>query len=384
MVRNQVLQIMIFVLLGCVSCTDDDNVKNSDSFNMLRFDFPQGNNSWDKEIEQIAEEWGMYIIYKSVDSTDLNRAWTSSYDTFAPIYVCDEPSDEDIQLYLGLIKEWLLGSLDKTNKEHLKQLPLYLYLVNNYRDNNPRSPTYRRHIQLNTSGFDYWCLSFTSEELQAELTPQIIHALACTFSYPGIKTSFLSGEYEIAPEFGDFSDYEEKIGLSYFSFENFWAKYPYMDEDYAKESYETGVMPGSRTFEKDPEDTFIRRGFAPQISENFVAVTTNEGAPTWMPWIKQVIQFPGSKPIIGEANPDYASIPEKVSDRMVLDFLNMIRLAMTYSGETIRQMFPVDVEDPLDKKGYQIINDKYDLVVEYMKTTYGIDVTKYAAILDGE
>jgi len=47
-------------------------------------------------------------------------------------------------------------------------------------------------------------------------------------------------------------------------------------------------------------------------------------------------------------------------------------------------MFPVDVEDPLDKKGYQIINDKYDLVVEYMKTTYGIDVTKYAAILDGE
>ena len=103
-----------------------------------------------------------------------------------------------------------------------------------------------------------------------------------------------------------------------------------------------------------------------------------------MPWIKQVIQFPGSKPIIGEANPDYASIPEKVSDRMVLDFLNMIRLAMTYSGETIRQMFPVDVEDPLDKKGYQIINDKYDLVVEYMKTTYGIDVTKYAAILDGE
>ena len=76
MVRNQVLQTMIFVLLGCVSCTDDDNVKNSDSFNMLRFDFPQGNNSWDKEIEQIAEEWGMYIIYKSVDSTDLNRAWT--------------------------------------------------------------------------------------------------------------------------------------------------------------------------------------------------------------------------------------------------------------------------------------------------------------------
>ena len=67
MVRNQVLQIMIFVLLGCVSCTDDDNVKNSDSFNMLRFDFPQGNNSWDKEIEQVAEEWGKYGFESCVD-----------------------------------------------------------------------------------------------------------------------------------------------------------------------------------------------------------------------------------------------------------------------------------------------------------------------------
>ena len=123
--RNKVLQVVIIILWGCVACTDDDNVKNMNSFNMLRFDFPQGNNPWDKEIEQIAQEWGMYIIYKNVDSTDLNRTWTSSYDTSIPIYVCDEPTDKEIQLYLELIKEWLLGSLDKTNEEHLKQLPLY-------------------------------------------------------------------------------------------------------------------------------------------------------------------------------------------------------------------------------------------------------------------
>ena len=112
-------------------------------------------------------------------------------------------------------------------------------------------------------------------------------------------------------------------------------------------------------------------------------MTVNEGAPTWMPWIQQILKFPGSNPIVREANPDYASIPEKISDRMILDFLNMIRLAMTYSEKTIRQMFPVDVKDPLDRKGYQIINEKYDMVVEYMKTTYNIDITKYAAILDG-
>jgi hypothetical protein len=58
----------------------------------------------------------MYIIYKNVDSTHLNRMWTIPYYT-DPIYVCSEPSSEDIQIYLDLVQEWLLGSLDKTKEE---------------------------------------------------------------------------------------------------------------------------------------------------------------------------------------------------------------------------------------------------------------------------
>ncbi|WP_292271440.1 hypothetical protein [Butyricimonas sp.] len=383
MIKNQIYWIMLF-LLGCISCADDDNVGNIDSFGMLRFEFPQGSNSWDKEIEQIAKDWGMYIIYKDVDSTDLNRTWTESFGTTNPRYVCNEPSNEDIQVYLGLVKEWLLGSLDKTNKEHLKQLPLYLYLVNDYRDNNPVSPTYKKHVQLNTAGFDYWSLSFTSEELEAELTPKMIHSLACTFSYPGIKTGFTSGEYKVAPGFEDMSNYEDKIGIRYVSLEEFWAQYPYWNEVTARENYDMGLRPGSMTPEKDPENAFLRRGFAPQVSESFTLVTTNYGTPTWMPWIVKEIRFPGSPVITQEMNPDYASIPERISERVLLDFLNMIRLAMLYSKEKIREMFPLDAEESLERKGYQIINDKYDLVVEYMKTTYDIDVTRYAAILDSK
>ncbi len=384
MIKNQIFWFMLLLLLGCVSCADDDNVGNVDSFDMLRFEFPQGTNPWDKEIEQIAKDWGMYIIYKDVDSTDLNRSWTLGYATQTPRYVCNEPSGENIQVYLGLVKEWLLGSLDKNNKEHLKQLPLYLYLVNDYRDNNPGSPTYKKHLQLNTAGFDYWSLSFTSEELETDLTPQMIHSLACTFSYPSLKTGFVSGEYEVAPGFGDMSNYEDKIGIRYVSFEQFWAMFPRWSEATARENYEQGLRPGSWTPERDPENAFLRRGFAPQVTESFALVTTNYGAPTWMPWIVKEIRFPGIPVITEEINPDYASIPEKISERVLQDFLNMIRLAMLYSEEKIRAMFPIDAEDPLDRKGYQVINDKYDLVVEYMKTTYNVDLPKYAAILNGE
>ena len=62
----------------------------------------------------------------------------------------------------------------------------------------------------------------------------------------------------------------------------------------------------------------------------------------------------------------------------------MVRLAMTYPETQIREDFPLDAEDPLEQAGNQIINDKYDLVVKYMKDTYNVDLPKYADILDGE
>ena len=55
---------------------------------------------------------------------------------------------------------------------------------------------------------------------------------------------------------------------------------------------------------------------------------------------------------------------------------------MLWPEEKVREEFPVDAEDPLDRAGFQKINDKYDLVVEYMKTTYNINLQKYAEILN--
>ena len=75
-------------------------------------------------------------------------------------------------------------------------------------------------------------------------------------------------------------------------------------------------------------------------------------------------------------------VAETVEDRALQDFLNMIRVAMRYTEAQVRELYPVDAEDPLDQAGHQIINDKYDLVVEYMRTTYGINLQRYAEILD--
>ena len=364
---KQIYWVLLLAFFGLASCAEDDGVGTVERVDLLDFAFPQGNNPWDKEIEKIAEDWGMYIIYKEVDSTRLNRMWTTPVYN-APIYVCTTPSDEDIQVYLNLVKEWLLGSLDQKSDEDRKSLPFYLYLVNDLNDGNPRSETYqKRHIQFKKDGFDYWSLSFTSEELAAGLTPQQIHGVACAFSYPGLKTRFMAGEYEIAPGFIGMTDYETRIGIRYLSFEDWKAQNPWAPEQF----YESWVD----TYERDPLNIYTRRGIAAQVGEDFEVVRNYYGAPTWMPWI--LSSYNGE-----EFDKSPGPVAETVEDRALQDFLNMIRVAMRYTEAQVRELYPVDAEDPLDQAGNQIINDKYDLVVEYMKTTYGVDLQKYAEILE--
>ena len=76
MLKKFKIFIWTLILFGSVSCVDNDNIGPIEKVNFLQFDFPQGNALWDKEIEQIAKDWGMYIIYKNVDSTHLNSSIT--------------------------------------------------------------------------------------------------------------------------------------------------------------------------------------------------------------------------------------------------------------------------------------------------------------------
>ena len=362
------------LLLVMAACADNDGIGSLREENVIRFDFPQGNDPWDQEIAKIAEEWGMYIIYKDVDSTNLNRTtWTSPADS-APIWTCTTPSGEEIQQYVELVKEWLLGNLDVNSATDKASLPVYLYLVNDFKDANPSSPTYGQHQQVFQEGLDFWCLSFTSEELVNGFTPKMIHTMATAFVYPGIKERVTSGEYAIPAEF-NMSDYETEIGTRYYSL-----------QDCANEMF-GGIVESASFYymmavpaqEKDEDNAYLRRGFASAIEEDFTERTGmggDYGAPYWMPWIED--------PMMGSLHPYPSQIPAKIDDRVKEDFLNMIRLALTFTESEVRAKYPVDTDDPKEAAGYQMINEKYDIVTSYMLNEYGIDLKQYASILSEE
>lgn len=366
---------LLLLCWGVTSCYDNDDIEDTNSFNLLEFTFPQGDNPWDKEIEQIAKDWGMYIIYKDVDEAALNKGWADHYYN-EPVYSCTTPSDEDVQLYLKLVKDWLLGSLDKTNEADRQQLPLYLYIVNDFKDSNPNSPSNGKHVMLKKDGMDYWSLSFLSEELQAGLSKEQIHKVACAFSYPGMVSRFESGEYQIAEGFAALSDYETPIGTRYYSLEQWLEDNPWMEGQ--EEVYE--MMTSAH--ERDEVNAYKHRGFLPTVREDFRLAAdledpmfpTTSGAPTWMPWIPDVY---------GDDLVDYnpGPVAETVEERIFNDFLNTIRYAMVRSKEAISQEFPLEVENQYMKEGYGIIHQKYDMVVKHLKDNYNIDLTKYAEIL---
>lgn len=382
---NKIVWLLLLLSIGMASCYEDDKIGMVEKPNLIRFDFPQGDDPWDLEIEQIAKDWGMYIIYKDVDSTDLNQSWVTT-GTYSPLYVCTTPSAEEIQVYLKLVKESLLGTMDKNSKEDKEQLPLYLYLVNDFRDNNPLSQTYGTRFFLKKNGFDYWCLSMSSEELAQEMTPEMLHMFACTFSYPSLKARFTSGQYKIAPDFLGLSDYETRIGIRNVSLDDYHLLYPGSSD----RLYESKIA----NCERDPENVYTRRGFVCQVDEtNFTPVEyfiqsnglafPTYGAPLWMPWIKTRIDMGGGHFFEAEHHPDRKNIPD-VEERPLQDFLNTIRVAMTFTEKQIREMYPLDAEDPLDRKGHEMIHRKYDIVVKYMMENYRLDLHKYAAILGNE
>ena len=55
MLIKQIYRVLLLALLGLASCTDDDGVGTVQRVDLLDFEFPQGNDPWDMEIEEIAK-----------------------------------------------------------------------------------------------------------------------------------------------------------------------------------------------------------------------------------------------------------------------------------------------------------------------------------------
>ena len=125
----------IYYILCCVgivgvftSCYDEKALPpTEDGEGMSRYEFPQGTNSWDKDIEEIAEEFNVYLIYKNFKPADFNRSWTG---VAGSDYKAQDLTDEQAEFATNFMKNHIFAYL---NKEVTKKvLPMYYYMASDY------------------------------------------------------------------------------------------------------------------------------------------------------------------------------------------------------------------------------------------------------------
>ena len=312
---------LIYCLLGCLvltACYDEEPLTPTDSEGMgglLRFEFPQGNNSWDDDIVEIQEKFGIYLIYDDVDSTDLNRKWTSDGGS-SMIQGQGAISDEQVEYTVNFLKNHIF---DYLTPEILKGiLPMYCFI------------TYDLHVMYiwgpslmkSTEGMDFWAYCYFWNESNYDDYVLVPSAMETEEEYWAERISILSGfikkslnegNIAVPDEFQEGFDYTTEIVFEY-GMES--------DPNY----YLNRGLPG--TFYGPTYESYYGLGFYP------------------------------SKLSLGQITP-------------TSNFLSYLQMAMWKTEADLNEMWP--------KVSYPFLWEKRAFVIDYMKSEYNIDLEAIAA-----
>lgn len=156
--KNIFSLILLLATLG--ACNDENKLypRSEDASSISRFEFPQGTNSWDQDLEEIANTFGTIPIYTAFDTLDLNQAWTGTYTIK---YRGEALSDEYAVFYTDFFKNHVFAFLKPELCKGV--LPNYIYLVDDLRMSGGFSGGFAP-LYCYWLGLDYWAFSFRAKE----------------------------------------------------------------------------------------------------------------------------------------------------------------------------------------------------------------------------
>ena len=215
--------IIFMILLS--SCSKEDKIipMGADE-DVLRYEFPQGTNSWDEDIVAIYERFGVRLIYKGFKHADFNRSWTGigiSNEMFG-----SDLTDEQAEFSTDFMKKHIFAYL--VPEILVKVLPDYWYMIYNYHNTGSfGSWEYRVPRTFVGDGLDFWgiCLfddlSAEGEVLQTPKTPEEFRERRREILKYIFKQSFVKGNIAVPQGFEERFDYKTNLS-SKVSDENYY------------------------------------------------------------------------------------------------------------------------------------------------------------------
>lgn len=215
---KNILCYSVILITLFTSCYEEDKITpmGADE-DVLRYEFPQGTNSWDEDIVGIYEEFGVRLIYKGFKHADFNRSWTGigiSNEMFGY-----DLTDEQAKFSTDFMKDHVFAYL--TPEMLKKVLPDYWYMVYSYYNTGSfGSWVYRVPRTFVVDGLDFWgvCLfddlSAEGEVLETPETPEEFRERRREILKYIFQQSFVKGNISVPPGFADRFDYKTNLSSS--------------------------------------------------------------------------------------------------------------------------------------------------------------------------
>lgn len=294
------------------SCYDEKALTpTADGEGMLRYEYPQGTNSWNDDIDEIAKKYNVYLIYKNFKPADFNRTWTGGFTSMTNF--AEDLTDEQAEFTTKFMKNHVFAYLNE--KITPKVFPMYYYMAYDYHNmfrlewggivlvesKTPLEDVY--------DGMDFWgvCLFYgdpdpeNGSKIDTPVTKKDFFKRRGEILKTILLTSFDKGNIILPAGFENGFDYKEAILNGY------------GDED--KPNY------------------YLRRGF-----------------PGRMAFFKSGLSALNS---ISDTNNGQ-------------NFKDYICFGLYYSNTELDKLYP--------RTEYPLLREKRDFVVNYLKTNYDIDL----------
>ena len=319
--------IIIATSAAFTSCNDgEEAITPSGNYSPIRGGFPQGNSRYDSIINDIKNEYGVYLLYKDITETDLNRNWLSTGT--GDIYVAgpeeerDAPSwnlpEEQLPYYVDYFRNDIFSNISKEFAN--SAFPIKMYMIDNLRteprdfgdDSGVTGGTNTDPRQLLMKGnFDSWAISFTDEMMNSDEAEYTLKQQRCMLIIELIKNVDSKGELGSPDEFWSGFNFADTMDI----------------KDPAAEKYK------------------YKLGFVDMINDNF---GTGQRKQVWVDY------YFTSTVYWEKSNPNYNL------------FTTYVKNIMWLTTEEFEERYPI--------AQYPMIHQKRDIVIGYMKDKHGIDL----------
>lgn len=201
------------LIAGCMgsACSKEDHLTASTSALPLRYEFPQGDSERDQTAAAIAEKYGVYLIYKNIDTMDFRRSWTNTLNYIYTAQSLNEvQADFQIQFMQNHIFPYVPQALCR------KILPPYYYLLADFKRSGSDVMNY-------TDGLDFWISSIFTAAQPALPTPEQQKEYRVRIFRQILGTAFNRELIVLPDEFNEGFDYQSAIS-SWSGADNYYVK----------------------------------------------------------------------------------------------------------------------------------------------------------------